>query len=357
MQPVDTVADEAQDRRQQSEGGDDGDDPDEDRARGEAAHDRRLDEQEPQHGQDEGAAAEEDGAARGRPGRGDRVDLLLPYRPLLAEARDDEEGVVDPECEPHAREHVHDEDRELEPGRQDGDEAEPDRDRHEGQDQRQGGGDERAEHEDEHHQRGRQPELELALLEVVLRDLVEIGVGGESAGHRHLEAALAVLGADDLDHPFHALLGVACQPDRDEDGVPVGRDLRLPDVVDEGGGEGHLGQLVEPPVERGVAAPEPVVADDDELGRELARGEVGGNQVPGPLRFGVVREGVLGREAVAEEGHDGDQREDDRGHPGDDRSPWMEGGGASKPLSHAEGSYHSLTTLVKAVDLPTPRSS
>ena len=37
-----------------------------------------------------------------------------PLAPLLAVARDDEERVVDPEREAHAREHVHDEDRELE---------------------------------------------------------------------------------------------------------------------------------------------------------------------------------------------------------------------------------------------------
>ena len=37
-----------------------------------------------------------------------------PRRALLAEAREDEQRVVDPEREAHAGDHVHDEDRELE---------------------------------------------------------------------------------------------------------------------------------------------------------------------------------------------------------------------------------------------------
>jgi hypothetical protein len=70
--------------------------------RGEAAHDRRLHEQQPGHREHERTAAEQDRAARRRSGHGDRVELLEPSRALLAEARDDEQGIVDPEREAHA---------------------------------------------------------------------------------------------------------------------------------------------------------------------------------------------------------------------------------------------------------------
>ena len=44
----------------------------------------------------------------------DRVELLVAEAPLLAEPRDDEQRVVDPEREAHPRDHVDDEDREVE---------------------------------------------------------------------------------------------------------------------------------------------------------------------------------------------------------------------------------------------------
>jgi hypothetical protein len=126
-----------------------------DGADGKAPHDRALHEQEADHGEHEGAAAEEDGTARGRARRRDRIGRIATLRPLLPEARDDEERVVDAEGEAHPREHVHHEEGELPADADERREPEPDDDRDDGEQQRQGGGHDRAEDEQEDEQRRR----------------------------------------------------------------------------------------------------------------------------------------------------------------------------------------------------------
>ena len=99
---VDPVAEQAQHSGQQRQRREHRDDADEDRAEREAAQDRVGHEEHPEHREHEGDPAEEDGPARRRSGRDDRVDLLQPARALLPVAREDEERVVDPEGEAHA---------------------------------------------------------------------------------------------------------------------------------------------------------------------------------------------------------------------------------------------------------------
>ena len=122
-----------------------------------------------------------------------------PRAALFPEAREDEERVVDPEREPHRRDHVHDEERDLErladerrQGDRDHDREQPEQHRHEARD-------DRPEHEHEDDQRRRQPDQQLALLQVLLGELLEVGVGRQGAGDRDLEAVLPVLGCDQLD--------------------------------------------------------------------------------------------------------------------------------------------------------------
>ena len=175
-QRVHAVPEQPEQRGKQRRRRGDRDDPDEDRPDGEAAHDRVRHEQHPEHRDDERRAAEDDGAVRGAAGRGDRVGLLESLRPFLAVARDDEERVVDPEREAHPREHVHDEDRELELLREDRGEPERDDDRDDRHQQRDEPGDDGAEDEQQDDQRRREPELQLALLEILLREQVEVVV-------------------------------------------------------------------------------------------------------------------------------------------------------------------------------------
>ena len=99
---------------------------------------------------------------------------VAPPAALLAVAGDDEERVVDPEREPHAEEHVHDEDGEAELEREQRDEAEPDHDRDDRHQHGNQSGDDRAEHEQQDHERGGKPEAKLTVLQVAGREGAEV---------------------------------------------------------------------------------------------------------------------------------------------------------------------------------------
>ena len=126
--------------------------------------------------------------------------LREPLRPLLAIARDDEQRVVDPERETHAREHVHDEDRELELLGEDRREPERDDDRDDRHQQRDQPGDDRAEDEEQDDQGSGEPELKLALLEILLREEVEVVVERPVSGDRDVERGLLARCLELLDH-------------------------------------------------------------------------------------------------------------------------------------------------------------
>ena len=219
-QRVDAVAEQGDQRGEQRERRGDGDDADDDRARSEAAHDRGRDEEHSEQGDDERAAAEEDGPARGRAGGADRRVLREPPRPLLAVAGDDEQRVVDPEREPHPGEHVHGEDGEVELEREQGHDPETDEDRDERHQHRDQAGDDGAEHEHQDDERSGQAERELAVLEVPLRQRVEVVRDRVVAGDRGAEPAGAVGGLNGCHDRLRA--GVARDLELDERGMPVG---------------------------------------------------------------------------------------------------------------------------------------
>ena len=79
------------------------------------------------------------------------------------------------------------------------------------------------EDEQQDDERNRQPELELSLLEIVLRELVEITVGRPLAGDPHNEAS-AVGALDRVDDVLDVRLGLANQADRDQRGMAVRRE-------------------------------------------------------------------------------------------------------------------------------------
>ena len=108
-QRVDPVTEQGQHRRQQGEGGGHGDQADDDRAECEAAQDRVRDQEQSEQGDDERAAGEQDRLAAGAAGGDDRIDLVVACLSLLPVAGEDEEAVVDAECEAHRGDHVDDE--------------------------------------------------------------------------------------------------------------------------------------------------------------------------------------------------------------------------------------------------------
>ena len=312
---IDTVAQEREHGRQERERRNDGDHADEDRAGREAAEDRVGDEHHPHHREDEGGAAEQHGAARRRADGRDRVELLVPVAPLFAEARDDEERVVDPEREAHPRDHVHDEDREIERLADERREPEGDHDRDERDEHGHQPGHDRAEHEQQDDQRRRQPELELSLPEVLLRERGEVPVGRELTGDRRLEP-VARGRVDDLDHVPDARVAVALEAYRDHRRVPAGRqEGRVLRGVVGADGLCDPGLLDRAPKRIDLRAEGSVVdgqgagADDDELVDVVAgRREVLRDQVVAAVRLRVVRHLRVRRQRRAEQADDGCQR-------------------------------------------------
>ncbi len=153
-------------------------------------------------------------------------ELAAAVTALLAVARDDEQRVVDPEREPHAGEHVHEEDRELELLGEDRAQPERDEDRDERHQQRDQAGDDGAEHEQEDDQRGGKAELELALLEVLLREEVEVVVERLLAGDRDGERVVLgrlLDGCDDV-----ARFVLAEDLERDDRRMPIFARRALP---------------------------------------------------------------------------------------------------------------------------------
>ena len=155
---------------------------------------------------------------------------------FLAVAGDDEQGIVDPEREPHPREHVDEEDGELEVLREQRAQTEGDDDRDDRHQERHEPGHDRAEDEQQDDQRGREPELELPVLEVLLREEVEVVVERLLARHRHGERALLAEPLDLLDERLG--LVVVVERERDDRRVAVLRDQRSTPVVEIGASGG-----------------------------------------------------------------------------------------------------------------------
>ncbi len=249
--------------------------------------------------------------------------------PLLAVPGDDEERVVDPERETHAREHVHDEDRQLELLRDDGRQSERDEDRDDRHQERDEAGDDRAEHEQEDDERGRQAELELALLEILLGEEVEVVVERLLARHRDLELAVLARLLDGRDDLFGLVL--AEDRERHHRRVAILGDEPRRTVVE------VRARLRERPYvalgdKRADEARElvgldreTIGADDDDVADELARLRRKRLEPHGVRALGlrVVRRRTLGGEAVAEQQRDRRDCEDEHDDPRSDRPPRM----------------------------------
>ena len=203
---------------------DHGDDPDQDRAGGEAAEDRARNQQQSQHREHERDAAEEHGTTGRRAGGGDRIQLLAPLQALLPVPGEREQRVVDPEREAHADEHVLGEDGEVVSLRQDRHERERDDDRGDREHQRNEPGDDGAEDEQQHDEGERSAEEELALLQILQRSGVLVDVRRPFARHRSLISGLVVEALDDIDHSLDIVLPVPAERQQEDGRVPVLRD-------------------------------------------------------------------------------------------------------------------------------------
>ena len=345
LERVYSVAEQAQHGGQQRQRRDHRDDADEDRAERETAQDRVRHQQHPAHREHESHAAEEHSPARGRPGGHDRVGLLQPAPALFPEPREDEERVVDPEREPHRRDHVHHEERDLERLADERSQCDRDHDREQAEQDRHEARHDRPEHEHEDDQRRRQPDQQLALLQVLLGELLEVGVGRQGAGDRDLETVLPVRGCYQVDERNDL---VPLRHDGHHRRVTILRDERLVlrAVVAVHGRDGTelLCALVERPhhrLEGRFVDCVAIRAHDHDLTRSRLGREALVDQRIRLLRLGVARNVAVGRQRAPEQHRDHDERREDGGAPHSDGPLRMNGTCTRKTLSRERHSSQS----------------
>ena len=203
----------------------------------------------------------------------------------------------------------------------------------------------RAEDEQQDDQRRRQPEAQLALLEVALRDLVEVAVDRVVAGHVHGEAVAAVRLLDDGDQLLDRLLLVRRELDRDEHRVAVLRDRGPRPRTARRRSRPAARRAVESASRRAPRRPagrpgRRALRSSLRIDHELGRLVLGGSALRSISRSACTDSGLFVTVAslvspppssVADE-HEGD---DDRGDPRADRPPGVRGGGAGEALGHA----------------------
>ena len=224
LQPVDAVAEDHQDRGVERQRDDDRDQPDDDGPQAEAAQRGVRHEQHRDHRQREGGAAEDDGAGGGVGDGQDRLARSGAVMAFLAQAGDDEQRVVDPERQAHRDDHVHDEQVQRERLADHGGDAEGDDDRDDRHQHRDRDADERADDQQQHDERGGQPELQLALAQVAAGQLGEVAIERVGAGDVRGEASAAVGALNEGDQVGDPLVLRLGDHDGQHRGVPVGRD-------------------------------------------------------------------------------------------------------------------------------------
>jgi hypothetical protein len=274
---------------------DDRHDRDRDGAHGEAAQRGVGHEEHAEHRQHERDPAEQHRAGGGLRNGEDRLARGRAVVAFFAQPRHDEQRVVDAQGQAHGDEHVYDEQVELEGLADHRDQAHRDDDRQDRHHQRDGRADQRPEHQDQHDQRRRQPELQLALLQVLLGDLVEVVADRVLAGDVHREpvrAVRALYRRDDVLHRRH--LRLIGHHDGQQRGVPVAGDEDLAATGQIGADAAHLGLAAKPTGEttdrrreRRVVHREPLGAHDDELVERVRAGQPLVDQILRPHRLGL----------------------------------------------------------------------
>ena len=263
--------------------------------------------------------------------------------PLLAEARDDEQRVVDPDGEPDHRGDVLREQVQVVAGRGQRRCRHREHDRPDREEHWQEGGHDRTEHDDQDREGDGRAE-QLAALEVLLPLLGEVDGEGRLAGDENLELARRVEHIDRLVDAVDHFLGVvhrARHRDGYEDAAAVHRDERVVARLVEGDGTGDdlrpqrddLGvQLFHRGPERGVVHGQRRRADEDRLGHGLLARQPLVDEVLRLDGAGAVRLTELGGERVAEAGGE-DRDGDGEHHPSDrERAPGMQRADAGEIL-------------------------
>ena len=184
----------------------------------------------------------------------------------------------------------------------------------------------------QHDQGRRQAELELARLEVVLREVVEVMVERPLAGHRDAEAVAPVAL---LDHR-QELVDVGLSLDPDQNRVPVPRGGEQRSAEDDSGRLRLRHELFGERAERRVGDGLGFRANDDQLvDAALVGRELPGEDPLGLSRLGAARD-VPVRRQVARQERDGEpERDHDRAQPSEQHAPRMTTRCPRETLGHA----------------------
>ena len=141
------------------------------------------------------------------------------------------------------------------------------------QQQRYQAGHQRAEHEKQHDQRGREPESELAVAQVLAGERREVAIERELAGDRDVEAGVAAGASHGADGILDVVLGVAAERHQHRGGALVAGDqpplARVVEGVhlDRAGPPEVLGEGLDTPPEPRLIDRRGRRAHDDDLGR------------------------------------------------------------------------------------------
>ena len=190
------------------------------------------------------------------------------------------------------------------------------------------------------------PMKQLALLQVLLGELLEVGVRRQRAGDRNLEAVLPVLRLHQVDERSDL---VASHQERHHRRVAILRDerlivrrvvaLRVRDDAE------RLPALAERPhlrPERGLVDRVAIRAHDHDLARSRRGREALVDQRLRLLRLGVARDVAVARQRVPEQERDHDERDEHSDEPHGKRPLRMNGTGTRETLGgdgHAQAPY------------------
>jgi hypothetical protein len=317
---------------------------DRDRADGDRAEDRVRHQEHADQREHDRRAREQHGAVGGGAGDGDGLADGQAGAALLAEARDDEQRVVDPDGEAHHHEHVHDDEVEDEHLADAGYDREGHDDARDRDADRHDRGRDAAEDDDQDEQREREPE-QLAAHQVLLGGRAEVGVDRLLAHDQRAEAVVPVRGDDTLDDR----LDVIAQLDEQQRAVLVVRHRAGADLARPGRAQ-RRGERAHAPLEARFAGSGARRRDDHRLvdveGPVRAdRRERALEDPLGPLGLRAAREVVLRGEGGAQQAADCRRRGEHGEEPGPDHEPLAPRTGSCQPLGEVPWAHLSLRSL------------
>jgi hypothetical protein len=177
-----------------------------------------------EHGRGHGERTEHDGATGGRHRDADRIVLAAPRAQLLAEARHEEQGVVDGQTQAEAEDHVQRVDRQAVDAIDEPDDQERAHDAQEPDHQRQRRGAPSAEEEEGQHHQEREGE-HLGTAQIAVDLIADLLSGHRGAAERHARHVLEAMrrAGDDV-----ALVGRGRERRGDQRRAPVRGDERAP---------------------------------------------------------------------------------------------------------------------------------